>query len=367
MSSPTLPARDTETDPQRSWLSRYPPGVPWTIETPEQSLDALFFAAAAEYPDRRFLDFFGKRTTYGEAARLIGLAAAGLQRLGVGRDTRVGLCLPNTPYSVLCYFAVLTAGGTVVNFNPLTAEQQILRQIDDSGIEVAVTIDLQRVFGRIVGALGRARLRHVVVCRMANALPFPRDFAFRLREHAHLATPPPDERVLDFETLITGDRTFDAASAPARSDAAVIQYTGGTTGEPKGVLLSHKNLLANVAQLRAWFTRAEPGAERFLAVLPFFHAFGMTAVMNFAVALGGELVILPRFRPAEALRAIERRRITMLVGVPALFHALAECPAITRTDLTSLKVCVSGGDVCRNQRRGASSRWPVSRWRKVTA
>lgn len=345
MNSPPVPAQGMEPDPQRPWLSRYPPGVPWTIEAREQPLDALFAEAATEYPDRPFLDFFGKRTTYGEAAELIGRAAEGFRRLGIARDTRVGLCLPNTPYSVLCFFAVLAAGGTVVNFNPLSAERQILRQIEDSETEVMVTIDLRPVFSRIIGALAGTRLRHVVMCRMASALPFPRNVAFRLQEHARLATPPRDERVLDFATLIAGGGALDAVPARPGSDVAVIQYTGGTTGEPKGVLLSHKSLRANVAQLRAWFTRADPGAERFLAVLPFFHAFGMTAVMNFAVALGGELVILPRFRPAEALRAIERRHVTMLVGVPALFHALAECPAIKRTDLSSLKVCVSGGDI----------------------
>ncbi|MCW3477219.1 AMP-binding protein [Limobrevibacterium gyesilva] len=331
-------------EPPRPWLSLYPPGMPRALPAPQRSLDALFTDAAARYRDRPFLTFLRRRTSYGEAAALIGRAAAGFRRLGVGHDTRVALCLPNSPGAVLCYFAVLRAGGTVVNLNPLAAEQQIIGQIGDSGAEVAVTVDLQPMFGRIFGALRRTRLRHVVVCRMAQMLPFPQSLAFRIRERARLAALPDDERVCAFATLGADADAGDVAPAPHPSGVAVIQYTGGTTADPKGVLLSHANLCANVAQLRAWFTRAEPGAERFLAVLPFFHCFGMTAVMNLAVALGGELVILPRFRPVETLRTIERRRVTILVGVPALFHALTECPACTAAALASLKVCVSGGD-----------------------
>jgi long-chain acyl-CoA synthetase len=331
-------------EPTRPWLALYPPGVPPTIEEPPSTLDALFADAASTHADRPFLDYFGSRMTYAEAAALIARAAAGFRRLGVDRGTRVALYLPNTSASVLCYFAVLRAGGAVVNINPLAAAQQVLWEIADSGAEVAVTADLQPMFGRVAEALEAARLRHVVVCPMAQMLPFPQSLAFRLREHARLAHVPRDARISGFADL-TATAATGAMTPPAPDDIAVVQYTGGTTGKPKGVLLSHASLCANVRQLRAWFTRAEPGNERFLAVLPFCHAFGMTAVMNFAVALGGELIILPRFRPAEALRAIERRRITLLVGVPALFQALLDSPSARRTDFSSLKVGVCGGDV----------------------
>ncbi len=327
------------------WLAQYPRGVPSAVAVPDGGVDGLFASAAAKYPDRPFLNFRGRRTTYGEAAGRIGRAAAGLRRLDVGACSRVGLCLPNLPDGVLSYFAVLTAGATVVNLDPLAAEPQLVRQITDSGSEVIVTVDLQPIFGRVLAALNQTSVRHVVVCRIARMLPFPQGLAFRLREHARLARLPRDPRVLDFTRLTDAAAAGPARSAGPRAGVAVIQYTGGTTGHPKGAMLSHANLCANVMQLRAWFTRADPGAERFLAVLPFFHCFGMTAVMNFAVALGGELVIEPRFRPAETLRAIERYGVTMLVGVPALFRALLECPTIGRTDFSSLKVCVSGGDV----------------------
>lgn len=331
-------------DLARPWLAHYPAGVPAIVKPPQGSLPALFAATVANHTNRPFIDFYGSRITYGEAGALVDRAARGFRRLGVKSGTRVGLCLPNSPGGVLCYFAALAAGGTVVNFSPLAAERQISGQIEDSETDIIVTIDLQPVFRRVIGALGRSRLRRIIVCRMAEMLPFPRNIAFRLREHARIATLPDDERVVEFAALTAETGEGAAPVLQASPDVAIIQYTGGTTGTPKGVLLSHHNLLANVAQLCAWFTRAEPGAERFLAVLPFCHSFGMTAVLNFAVALGGELVILPRFRPAEALRVIERRNITMLIGVPAMFQALADCPAIARADLSSLKVCVSGGD-----------------------
>ena len=327
----------------RPWLAQYPRGVPHRIEVAHPSLTALLAEMVPRYPHQPFLNFYGRQTSYREAAELVDRAAAGFRRLGVQRNTSVALCLPNTPASVLSYFAVLQAGGTVVNLNPLAPERQLVWQLADAAAEIAVTVDLLPIHARIVGALDNTKLRHVVVCRMADMLPFPRNLAFRLREHAHLAKVPADERVHDFVTLT---RLADQAAGQSErhADIAVIQYTGGTTGEPKGAQLSHGNLCANVAQLRAWFTQAAPGNERLLGVLPFFHCFGMTAVMNFAVALGGELVILPRFRPAETLRVIEQRRITLLVGVPALFQALLNCPAAERTDFSSLKVCVSGGD-----------------------
>ena len=147
-----------------------------------------------------------------------------------------------------------------------------------------------------------------------------------------------------FADLIDNDGAYETVETAPLSDVAIIQYTGGTTGEPRGVMLSHQNVYANTCQIRAWFTRAEPGQERLLAIIPFSHSFGMTAVMNFATSLGGELVILPRFDLKQTLQAIERKRVTILVGVPTLFQAINQYPDIKRYDLSSLKICISGGD-----------------------
>jgi long-chain acyl-CoA synthetase len=155
---------------------------------------------------------------------------------------------------------------------------------------------------------------------------------------------PSDAVHAPFGSLIANDGRYVAHEIDPHVDIAALQYTGGTTGVPKGVCLTHGNLCANAMQISAWFTGAEPGRERILAVLPFFHAFGMTAVMNLAIALGGELVMLPRFVVRQVLRSIERTRATLFLGVPTIFRAIADFQSVERYDLSSLKVCVSGGD-----------------------
>ncbi|HEU5303236.1 MAG TPA: long-chain fatty acid--CoA ligase [Gemmatimonadales bacterium] len=327
-----------------AWAERYPPGVDWLLDIPVQPVPALLDEAARRFGARPFLDFLGRRYTYGETAALVTRAACGFQRMGVGKGVKVGLFLPNSPYGVVCYFAILKAGGTVVNYNPLYAERELIGQIQDSDTTILVTLDLAQLYDKAAVALRETRLRKVLVCRMAAALPASKRVMFRLTRQHELAKMPRNERHLSFDDLIDNDGAYDLIETAPQSDIAVLQYTGGTTGVPRGVMLSHQNIYANTCQIRSWYTRAVPGRERLLAILPFFHSFGMTGVMNFAVSLGGELVILPRFDPQETLRAIARKRVTMLIGVPTLFRALTECPAIARYDLSSLKISVSGGD-----------------------
>jgi long-chain acyl-CoA synthetase len=328
---------------RRPWAARYPAAVDWQLDIPVRPVYALLDDAVAAFPASPFLYFLGRRQSYAEAARLIAKAALGLQRLGIGKGTKLGLFLPNCPYFVIAYVAILKAGGTVVNYNPLAAEQELVRQIEDSETEVMVTLDMRELCDKLAGALARTRLRRVVMCRLARALPFPNDIVFRLVHRREIAKPPCSDPVW-FDDLIRNDGAYAPVELAPLSDLAVLQYTGGTTGEPKGVMLSHQNIYANAAQIRTWFTHAEPGRERVLAIIPFSHSFGMTAVMNFAISLGGELVILPRFDLVQLLRTIERRRVTILVGVPSLFRAISRGSDIGRYDLSSLKICISGGD-----------------------
>ena len=307
-------------------------------------MDALLDEAVAAFAARPFLDFFGRRQTYAQTARLIAKAALGFQRLGVRKGTKVGLLLPNSPYSVICYFAILKAGGTVVNYDPLCAEKALIRQIEDSETDIMVTLDLTALYGKFAAARAKTNLRRIVICKLVQAFPFFRGLMFRLAHWWEVAKPSRSTGDVLFDALIENDGTYEEVEIAPLSDVAVIQYTGGTTGEPKGVMLSHQNIYANTCQNRAWFTRAEPGGERLLAIIPFSHSFGMTAVMNFAISLGGELVIFPRFDLKEMLRAITRKRVTILIGVPTLFHAINQCPEIKRYDLSSLKICISGGD-----------------------
>lgn len=330
--------------PGPPWLSHYPRTVDWLLDIPVRPLHALIDDAVEAFFENPFLDFFGRQYTYAQAARLIARTAAGLQKLGVGKGTKVGLFLPNTPYSVICYFAILKAGGTVVNYDPLSAERQLIRQIEDSETQIVITLDLTSLYGKATAALAGTHLRHIVVCKLAQALPFFRSMMFPLAHWREISRPPDEAAYVPFDELIDNDGTYEPVETAPLEDLAVLQYTGGTTGEPKGVMLSHQNLYANACQNRAWFTGAAPGRERLLAIVPFSHSFGMTAVMNLAVSLGGELVIFPRFNLKQILRAIGRKRVTILVGVPTLFQAINQCAELGRYDLSSLKICISGGD-----------------------
>ena len=326
------------------WTSQYPGTVDWLLDIPVRPLYALLDEAVAAFASRPFLDFLGKSQTYAQTAVLVAKAALGLQRIGVGKGTKVGLLLPNSPYSVICYFAVLKAGGTVVNYDPLCAERELIRQIEDSETSIMVTLDLKALYGKVVAARAKTDLRRIVICDTTQAFPFFKGLMFRLAHWWEIAKPSRDTGDALFDELIDNDGGYEDVEIAPVSDIAVIQYTGGTTGEAKGVMLSHQNIYANTCQNRAWFTRAEPGRERLLAIIPFSHSFGMTAVMNFAISLGGELVIFPRFELRRMLRAIERERVTILIGVPTLFLAINQSPEIKRYDLSSLKICISGGD-----------------------
>jgi long-chain acyl-CoA synthetase len=326
------------------WVAQYPRHVDWLLDIPVRPVPALLDDAVAAFAARPFLDFLGRRYSYAQAGQLIAKAAAGFQRLGVRKGTKVGLLLPNSPYSVICYFAILKAGGTVVNYDPLCAEQELIAQIEDSETDIMVTLDLTALYGKVAAALAKTSLRCIVICQMARALPYLRGLMFRVTRWREIAQPSRGAGHIFFDEMIDNSGAYQAVETAPLLDVAIIQYTGGTTGEPKGVMLSHQNIYANACQTRAWFTRAEPGRERLLAIIPFSHAFGMTAVMNFAISLGGELVLVPRFDLKRTLRAIARRRVTILAGVPTLFNAINQCPEIKRYDLSSLKICISGGD-----------------------
>jgi long-chain acyl-CoA synthetase len=337
-------AEDPTDRPPHPWIDQYPRSVDWQGEIAVRPLWALLDDAVARFATRPFLDFLGRRWTYAEAAELVARAALGFQRLGAVKGTKIGLFLPNSPYSVICYFAILKTGATAVNFNPLAADEELTCQIEDSETEIMVTLDLRVLSDKVEAARAKTRLHHIVICRMARALPMAKSVIFRIGQRETTAKLPASSAHIFFEDLIDNNGAHRIVTIAPLSDLAVLQYTGGTTGDPKGVMLSHENIYANTCQIRSWFTRAEPGRERLLAIGPFSHSFGMTAVMNFAISLGGELVIFPQFDLKPMLRAIERKRVTMLVGVPTLFGAINQHPQVQRYDLSSLKICVSGGD-----------------------
>lgn len=329
--------------PAHPWLAHYPEGIAWDQPIAVMPLAELFEEAARRYANRPCLDFLGRRYRYAEVLGLVDRAAKGFAAMGVKPGVRVGLCLPNTPTYVIAYFAILKAGGTVVNYNPLYVERELEHQIEDSGTEIMVTLDLKQIHSRIEAMLDRTRLKTVVVCRMASILPPVKSVLFRVLKRSELASIPQDGRHVDFDALLANDGVMPPVRLDPRRDVAVLQYTGGTTGVPKGAMLTHANLVANARQVQAWFPGMALGEERMLAVLPFFHVFAMTVILNMGLAAGAELIMLPRFDTLQVLKTIARRKPTLLPGVPTMYKALLSHPDVARHPMRSIRYCISGG------------------------
>ena len=325
------------------WERTYPADVDYHAALPCRPLYELMDEAARQFADRPCLDFLGKRSTYREIASLVDRAARGFQEMGVRKGVRVGLFLPNTPYFVICYFGILKAGGTVVNFNPLYAERELKHQIADSGVETMVTLDLAVLYDKMARMLDEAGLKRIVVCPMAEILPFPKNWLFPVAKRKELAAVRKDDTTVPFRRLVGNDgRPAPVVIDPAE-DVAVLQYTGGTTGVPKGAMLTHANLYANTVQCSLWFVGAQPGQERMLGVLPFFHVFAMTVVMNLSIRFGAEIIMLPRFDLDQVMQTIHDKKPTLFPAVPTIYTAINHHKDLAKFDVSSIRFCFSGG------------------------
>lgn len=325
------------------WLSAYPRNVDWNADIPVKPLYALMDEAAERFSERACIDFLDKRYSYREIGDLVNRAAKGLARLGVGRGTKVGLFLPNCPYAVIFYFGILKAGATVVNFNPLYAERELVNQITDSDTEIMVTLDLKALCDKLLPLMARTGLRKVIVCPMAATLPFPKNLLFPIVKRKEIARPKNDGRTISFDAVVANDGAFTPPAIEPATGIALLQYTGGTTGVPKGAMLSHANVVANAIQLRLWTPSLGEAQEKILGVLPLFHVFAMTVVMNYALLMGAEMILLPRFELEQLLKVIQKKKPTVCAAVPTIYTAINNAKETPGTDLRSLKFCISGG------------------------
>ncbi|MDB5316327.1 MAG: AMP-dependent synthetase [Rhodospirillales bacterium] len=321
----------------------YPADIAWDLTLPRETLVDVLAGSVAAHAEKPALEFMGRQWRYRELGAMVDHVAGGLRALGVMPGDRVGLCLPNTHFFVASYFAVLKAGGVVVNFSPLMVADEIAYQVTDSGTSVMLTLDLVPLLPRVLEVLGRGGpLKQVVVCRFAEALPFVKGVMFSLLKRKSLApVPTGDTRVTRFASLLAAAPLVEPPAIEPEA-LAVLQYTGGTTGRPKGVMLTHANLCANLRQVQAWCGASTVERARMMAVIPFFHVFAMTTAMNVGIGWGSEIIMQPRYEKGAVLSAIRRRRPTMLPGVPTLFKALLDAGA-TPADLASVRACISGG------------------------
>ncbi|MBB6307530.1 long-chain-fatty-acid--CoA ligase [Xanthobacter tagetidis] len=311
---------------------------------PVSPVPDLLAASVARHGAKPALSFLGRKWSYADLGALVDKVAAGLQAKGVGKGTKVGLCLPNTPYSVVFFFAVMKAGGTVVNYSPLYVERELRHQIRDSGTTIMVVPDLHLIHSRVAAVAPEAGLNTIVVCPLAGVLPFPKGLLFTLFKRKEQARYDVGDGVhLHYRELLKhGDRP-SAVEIDPRTDVAVLQYTGGTTGVPKGAMLTHANVSANARQVMMHADCERIGVTRVLGVLPLFHVFAMQTVMLIPICLGAEIILVPRFNLGDVLDDIERQKPTMFPGVPTIYAAINAHRGVETRDLSSLTLSISGG------------------------
>lgn len=330
-------------DKPKPWELIYPESLSWNDDLHEGAVFSLLDSTAKMYPDNKAFDFLGKKWTWNEIDALSYKMAAGLQRLGARKGMKIGIMLPNSPYFLIAFYAIARTGATAVNFNPLYSESEISYQIEDSETDMMVSLDLALMHDKLEKMLHSTRLNQIVVCPFTDILPFPKSLLFKLFKGSEIADIPNNDRHIFYKTLIDNTGLVDPVEINPQEDVALFQYTGGTTGVPKAAQLTHANLTANVDQVSKWLVNARPGEDKMLGVLPFFHVFAMTVVMNLSVKMGFEIIATPRFDLNETLKIIDKKKPTLFPAVPAIYSAINAHSEREKYDLTSLRSCVSGG------------------------
>ncbi|SMH37363.1 long-chain acyl-CoA synthetase [Rathayibacter oskolensis] len=331
------------THPPRPWTRSYAPGVPTDLEPPTGSLVDIVTESAARYPEKVALEFFGRSTSYSQLADDVERAAEGLRRLGVSAGDPVALVLPNCPQHVVAFYAVLRLGAVVVEHNPLYTPRELRHQFEDHGARVVIAWD--RVVPTVQDLPSDLGVETVVAVDLTRAMPAPMRAALRLplkkARESRAALTGPVRGAVDWESLLR--RRLDPAHPrPAASDLAVIQYTSGTTGTPKGAELTHANLTANAAQSRAWVPQVRRGDCVVYAVLPMFHAYGLTLCLTFAMSMGARLVLFPKFDPDLVLTAMRKHPATFLPAVPPIAERLAARARERGASLQGIEIAISG-------------------------
>lgn len=332
-----------------SWTQNYVHPAKWDQHFEPLALHDMFFEAAKRMGNAPLADFMGRKYSYAEMADAVRSVAKGLQNKGIGKGDHIGLFLPNVPHYIAAYYGALAAGATVVNFSPLYSVDELAHQVADSGTSILFTVSAAALLPNAIKVLDNSSLKEVIVGTVAEALPRAKGLAYRWFKRRDIAAIPDDERITTYADLLANDGAYTEYPCSPAEDIAQLQYTGGTTGTPKGAMLSHQNITVGARQINLidpdsrLNKPASPGADRILGVLPFFHVFANATVLNRTILNGGEIVMLPRFEAKAALAAINRTKITSLPGVPTMYQALLDCPDIATTDFSSLRACISGG------------------------
>ncbi len=327
---------------ERVWLAKYPSKVPPTLTYPEVPLDQLLRETATKYPSAVATIFYGAKMTYREIDEGASALAGALARLGIEQGDRVGVLLPNSPPFVMAYYGIVRRGAIVVQMNPMLSPHELRNELQDSGAVALITTD--PLLDKASEACHGTSVRYFIVTSPATYVPL------LMRPVVKAKTRPKGEvrfpelvQVHSFEALLKEGHKPQKVDLDPKEQVAVFQYTGGTTGLPKAAMLTHFNLVANALQTAAWTYGLETGKEVFLCVLPFFHSYGMTVGMNLGIVKASAMLLLPKFDPAETAKTIQQYKATLFPGVPAMYAAVAYHAQKSSIDISSVKVCVSGG------------------------
>lgn len=328
---------------ERLWLSRYDEGVPHTVAIPKRPLHRFLENAARRFSHRPAIYFFGQKIRYATLDRLANRFANALIGLGIGQGDRVMLLMPNCPQLVIACYGALKAGATVVMTSPVADAEEVARQVRASGSQVLVTLSLYANLARQVKA--ETGLRGVVFAHIKEYMRAWQRWLFTLTREAQEGHRLPSQLEPGFYRwgdLLRNYPTTTPEVDVGYDDLALIQYTGGTTARPKGVMLSHYNLVANTLQVRHWIPDLREGREVFLSVLPLSHIYGLTTAMNVPVSLAAAMVIQPTFVTQDVLRAVRRYRPTIFPGVPPMYVAINNFPRVRKYGISSIRACISG-------------------------
>ena len=325
------------------WLKLYPATIDWKATIPLHPVHELLDRAARDYGDRPAFDFLGKKSTWAELNAQSLRLAKGLQDLGIGKNVKVGIFLPNTPSFLVSYYAIARTGATIVNYNPLYPVKELAQMIEDSETDVIITSDLALLYEKAEKCLNSTRLHTLIVGKFAKLLPFPKNILFQHVRAKEISKVKYNSHILCYDDMLDSRGDLKPVQIDPTEDVALLQYTGGTTGTPKGAMLTHRNIVANAEQCTLWGQTFRAGEEKMLGIIPFFHVFAMTAVMNLSVRNALEIIALPRFELEPTMKLIAKKKPDYMMAVPAIFNAINHHPRLSRYNLKSLKFCISGG------------------------
>ncbi len=320
---------------ERPWLKHYEKGVPYTIGIPRIPLHHLLRSAVRRYPNRAAIYFEGARLSYRKLNHEANRFANALTEMGIGKGARVVLYLPNIPQTVIAFYGVLKAGAVAVFTPPMTDAEELTRQVKEVDARALVTLNLWAGLAGQVQA--NSGLPLVVLTDAGEYLSLPKKLISRWRNRG-LSVP----GAMRFRRWISGQSDQSPTVDISPEDLAVIQFTGGTTGLSKGVMLSHRNLVANALQTRHWMPKAEEGRDRFLCAIPFSHSYGLTTSLNVPVSLGASLILKPQFQIRDILKTIKKYKPTIFSGVPSMYNAISNFKGVRKYGINSIKACISG-------------------------